>query len=64
LSTGLHKSNNDNNKMKNRFKIEERRMQVATLLAQSITERNSKEAKPRPDHLFLLVNINGKRLTF
>jgi DNA-binding transcriptional ArsR family regulator len=37
LSTSLHKSNNDNN-MKSRFKIEERRRQVASLLAQSITE--------------------------
>jgi IS30 family transposase len=37
LSTSLHKSNDGNN-MKNRFKIEERRRQVASLLAQSITE--------------------------
>jgi IS30 family transposase len=33
----LHKSNNSNN-MKNRFKIEERRRQVASLLAKSMTE--------------------------
>jgi DNA-binding transcriptional ArsR family regulator len=37
LSTGLHKSKNDTT-TKNRFKIEERRRQVASLLAQSITE--------------------------
>jgi IS30 family transposase len=37
LSTSLHKSK-DGNYMKNRFKIEERRRQVASLLAQSITE--------------------------
>ena len=37
LSTSLHKSKDGNN-MKNRFKIEERRRQVASLLAQSITE--------------------------
>ena len=33
----LHKSKNSNN-MKNKFKIEERRRQVASLLAQSMTE--------------------------
>ena len=33
----LHKSKNSNN-MKNRFKIEERRRQVASLLAKSMTE--------------------------
>jgi IS30 family transposase len=37
LSTGLHKSKN-NTTAKNRFKIEDRRRQVASLLAQSITE--------------------------
>jgi IS30 family transposase len=37
LSTSLHKSKNGNN-MKNKFKIEERRRQVASLLAQSMTE--------------------------
>ena len=37
LSTSLHKSKGDNN-IKSRFKIEERRRQVASLLAQSITE--------------------------
>jgi DNA-binding transcriptional ArsR family regulator len=37
LSTSLHKSNNGNN-MKNKLKIEERRRQVASLLAQSMTE--------------------------
>jgi IS30 family transposase len=38
LSTGLHKSKNDITTTKNQFKIEERRRQVASLLAQSITE--------------------------
>lgn len=37
LSTSLHNSK-DGNSTKNRFKIEERRRQVASLLAQSITE--------------------------
>jgi IS30 family transposase len=37
LSTSLHNSKDGNN-TKNRFKIEERRRQVASLLAQSITE--------------------------
>jgi DNA-binding transcriptional ArsR family regulator len=37
LSTSLHKSKNSNN-TKNKFKIEERRRQVASLLAQSMTE--------------------------
>jgi IS30 family transposase len=37
LSTGLHKNKNYTT-AKNRFKIEERRRQVASLLAQSITE--------------------------
>jgi transposase len=37
LSTSLHKRKNGNN-MKNKFKIEERRRQVASLLAQSMTE--------------------------
>ena len=37
LSTILH-NNKDGKKTKNRFKIEERRRQVASLLAQSITE--------------------------
>jgi IS30 family transposase len=37
LSMSLHKSKNSNN-MKNRFKIEERRRQVASLLAKSMTE--------------------------
>jgi IS30 family transposase len=36
LSTSLHNSKNSNNI--NRFKIEERRRQVASLLAQSVTE--------------------------
>jgi transposase len=37
LSTSLHKRKNGNN-MKNKLKIEERRRQVASLLAQSMTE--------------------------
>ena len=37
MSTSLHK-NKDGNNTKNRFKIEERRRQVASLFAQSITE--------------------------
>jgi IS30 family transposase len=37
LSTSLHK-HKDSNNTKKRFKIEERRRQVASLLAQSITE--------------------------
>jgi transposase len=37
LSTGLHKSKKDTT-TKNQFKIEERRRQVASLLAQSVTE--------------------------
>src|SRR5215210_7858475 len=37
LSTSLHNSKDGNN-TKNRFKIEERRRQVASLLAQSVTE--------------------------
>jgi IS30 family transposase len=37
LSIGLHKNKNYTT-AKNRFKIEERRRQVASLLAQSITE--------------------------
>jgi DNA-binding NarL/FixJ family response regulator len=37
LSTSLHNSKDGSN-TKNRFKIEERRRQVASLLAQSITE--------------------------
>jgi IS30 family transposase len=37
LSTSLHKTKSDSTQ-KNRFKIEERRRQVASLLAQSLTE--------------------------
>src|SRR5215208_6093717 len=67
LSTSLHNSKDGSN-TKNRFKIEERRRQVASLLAQSITEgeiaKKLKVDQSTISRVFKALNHRSQRFVF